>query len=352
MHTKTGMGVRISEQGAMPDWTGARLFLEVVRHGSFRAAAQTLHMSVSALRHRFGEFEQQIGQTLATRHVDGIRLTAEGELILAAAKRMEVASFDFLRARGSNEALHGEVKLSVTEGLGTFWLAPRLVEFQRAHPQILVDMRCAMHPADVLRAETDLAVQITPPQVDNLKVVKLGRIHAIPFASQEYLDKFGTPATREELLRHRICLQIADRITTVENFQRLFPGAPEVGSISVKSNVSSAHYWFIARGAGIGMLPTYAPAVGARVVPLDIAGVYIAHDILLTFHPDASRVSRVRRLIDFLKEAFSPHRYPWFRDEFIHPRDLPRRINDMPISDLFEGFVGMEQPGKCKPAKR
>jgi DNA-binding transcriptional LysR family regulator len=348
MRTKTDMGVRISEHEAMPDWTGARIFLEVVRHGSFRAAAQKLSMSVNALRHRFGEFENQVGQTLATRHVDGIRLTAEGELILAAAKRMEVASFDFLRARGSSQALHGEVKLSVTEGLGTFWLAPRLVEFQRAHPKILVDMRCAMHPADVLRAETDLAVQITPATGGDLKVVKLGRIHAIPFASQEYLDTFGMPKTREDLLRHRIVLQVADRITTIENFQHLFPGAPEVGSISVKSNVSSAHYWFIARGAGIGMLPTYAPAVGARVIPLDVEGVYIAHDILLTFHPDASRVSRVRRLIDFLKEAFSPQRYPWFRDEFIHPRDLPGRIDDAPISELFEGFVGMEQFGKKK----
>jgi DNA-binding transcriptional LysR family regulator len=192
-------------------------------------------------------------------------------------------------------------------------------------------------------------VQITPPSGDNLKVVKLGRIHAIPFASQEYLDTYGTPKTREDLLKHRIALQIADRITTVENYQRLFPGAPETGIIAVKSNVSSAHYWFVARGAGIGMLPTYASAVGARVVPLDVEGVYIAHDILLTFHPDAGRVSRVRSLIDFLKEAFSPQRYPWFRDEFIHPRDLPGRVNDTPIDELFEGFVGMERFGKKSP---
>ncbi len=71
---------------AMPDWAGARVFLEVVRHGSFRAAAQKLGMSINTLRHRLSDFERQLGMTLVTRHVDGVRMTAEGELVLAAAQ--------------------------------------------------------------------------------------------------------------------------------------------------------------------------------------------------------------------------------------------------------------------------
>lgn len=327
---------------AMPDWAGARVFLEVVRHGSFRAAAQKLGMSINTLRHRLSDFERQLGMTLVTRHVDGVRMTAEGELVLAAVKRMETASFDFMRARGQSALLNGEVRLSVTEGLGTFWLAPRIVEFQRAHPQLIVNLRCAMHPADVLRLESDLAVQITPPRGENLKVVKLGRLHAMPFASQEYLNTFGCPKTKAELQQHRIVLQLADQITSMEDYNRIFPGVPEVGTIAIKANVSSAHYWFIARAAGIGMLPTYAPAIGARVIPIEVEDVRIAHDIWLTYHPDASKMVRVRRLIDWLIEAFSPQRFPWFRDEFIHPRDLPARIDDAPISELFEGFAGMD----------
>ena len=81
-----------------------------------------------------------------------------------AAKQMEVASFGLIRARDRViPALEGEVKLGVTEGLGTFWLAPRLVEFQRAHPTLLVDLSCAMRSADVLRLEADAAVQLTKP---------------------------------------------------------------------------------------------------------------------------------------------------------------------------------------------
>jgi len=334
----------------MPDWAGARVFLEVVRHGSFRAAALTLGMSSNALRHRLSNFERQLGLTLVTRHVDGVRVTPEGELVLTATKRMEAASFDFMRAQSQSAMPQGEVRLSVTEGLGTFWLAPRVVEFQRAHPQLIINMRCSATPADVLRLESDLAVQITQPRGDGLKVVKLGRLHAMPFASQAYLDLHGCPTTLEELQRHRFVLHLADQITSMEDYNRIFSGVPEVGTIAIKANVSSAHYWFIARGAGIGMLPTYTPAIGARIVPIDIEDVRISHDIWLTYHPDASKMARVRRLIDWLVEAFSPRRFPWFRDEFIHPRDLPARVDGMSINELLEGFVDMDplSPDRAK----
>jgi DNA-binding transcriptional LysR family regulator len=87
------------------------------------------------VRRRIAELEHHLGVTLLTRHVDGVRITAEGEEILSAARKMENASFGLIRARDrSAPAISGEVKLAVTEGLGTFWLAPRLVEFQRANP--------------------------------------------------------------------------------------------------------------------------------------------------------------------------------------------------------------------------
>src|ERR1700742_3677926 len=54
----------------MPDWAGARVFLEVVRNGSFRAAAAKLGIPLNTLRHRLSGFERQLGLTLVTRHVD------------------------------------------------------------------------------------------------------------------------------------------------------------------------------------------------------------------------------------------------------------------------------------------
>ena len=144
---------------ASPDWETVRAFLELVRYGSFRSAAEALGLSPNALRRKVDDLERALGTTLVTRHVDGIRTTAEGDEILLAAKRMEEAAFGLVRARDrAVPEMSGEVRLGVTEAFGTFWLGPRLVEFQRAYPQLGIDLACAMRSADVLRLEADVAI--------------------------------------------------------------------------------------------------------------------------------------------------------------------------------------------------
>jgi DNA-binding transcriptional LysR family regulator len=325
-----------------PDWEAVRIFLEVARRGSFRSAADHLKLSINALRRRIGELELQLGVTLFTRHVDGVRTTAEGSEILAAACKMEAASFGLIRARDrSAPALSGEVRLAVTEGLGTFWLAPRLVEFQRTHPKLLVDLNCAMQSADVLRLEADASVQLTKPTNPDLKLVKLGRLHSMPFAAQSYIDTYGVPSTLEQLFKHRIVLQVAEQTAMQELYDRVAPGVPQVGFVSLRTNVSSAHYWAIAKGAGIGWLPTYACAIGARVVPISL-DLRFSFDVWLTYHQDANRIPRVRHMIDWLVDAFEPKRFPWFRDELIHPTNLPTQYRGAPLVNLFEGFVSTD----------
>jgi DNA-binding transcriptional LysR family regulator len=357
MHSLSDRGVppeerqEIRSHAPLPDWEGIRVFLEVVRRGSFRSASEHLCLSVNVLRRRIEELEHQLNTTLMTRHVDGIRTTPEGEEILAAAKRMELASFEVIRARDrATPAISGEVRLAVTEGLGTFWLAPRLTELHNKFPRLLVDLSCAMRSADVLRLEADAAVQLTKPSAPDLKIVKLGRLHVMPFAGQSYVETYGVPRTREEFRKHRMVLQIADQTQSVEIYERLFPGVPQQGFVAMRTNVSSAHIWAISKGAGIGWAPTYVHAIGGRMVPIDIAEAdfQLSFDIWLTYHPDAGRIPRVRRMIDWVVDAFDPRKFPWFRDEFIHPNDLPNEYGGAPIINLFEGFFGANRKSVSK----
>lgn len=343
MQPKQPMGVPNSERPSTEsraDWEAVHVFLEVVRCGSFRAAADRLGHSVNALRRRVDALERQMGVTILTRHVDGVRLTAEGQAILGAATRMEEASYDLVRARDRTASmLSGRVRLAVTEGMGTFWVVPRLIEFQRAHPRLLVQLNCAMQSADVLRLEADAAVQLTRPTSPNLKVVKIGRLHSMPFAGQPYVDTYGLPTTYEEMKNHRFVVQPAEQTQQKELFQRLFPDMPWIGFVAMTTNTSSALVWSIAKGGGIGWLPTYVHAIGGRLVPIDIDHRY-SFDIWLTYHRDAKRIPRVRRMIDWVVDAFDPGRFPWFRDEFIHPNDLPGVYRGPPLVNMFEGFVG------------
>ena len=306
----------------VPDWEAVRTALEVVRHGSFRAAAEESGSSINVLRRRVGELERALGVKLLTRHVDGVRITAEGKKVFEAARKMEAASYQLVQAGEQGHAdLRGEVRLAVTEGLGTFWIAPRLVEFQQANPNLLVDVHCAMKSADVLRMEADVAIQITPPTAPDLRVVRLGRLHFMFFASPLYIKMFGQPRTPADLVNHRLLIQADDNPQWQALYDRLFPGLPADELVTLRTNVSSAHYWAIAKGGGIGILPTYTSCIGAPLVPLDL-GIHETVDIWLTYHPDARDIPRVACLIDWVIESFSPITHPWFRNEFIHPDKL------------------------------
>src|SRR5579872_3229772 len=82
----------------VPDWESIHISLEVIRKGSFRAAAEHLGTSINVLRRRVDELEHSLGVKLLTRHVDGVRMTAEGGKIFEAAKKMEVASYELIQA--------------------------------------------------------------------------------------------------------------------------------------------------------------------------------------------------------------------------------------------------------------
>lgn len=311
-----------SALGSLNDWDAARVFLEVVRCGSFRSAAERLELSINVVRRRIDDFERQIGSTLFTRDVHGTRLTDEGALVVSAVERMEAASFDLLRAGNSvANTLSGEVRVAVTEGLGTFWLAPRLVEFQQSFPSILVDLHCAMRSADVSRHEADVAIHLSRPAALDVKLVRLGRMHLMCFASRKYIETYGAPRTADELVKHRLVMQVADQTAAKETFESWFPGHSQQDLLVMKTNVSSANYWAVAHGAGIGVFPTYACALGGEIIPLEIE-LRRPFDIWLSYHPGNGRIPRVRHMIDWLVEAFNPTKFPWFKDEFVHPREF------------------------------
>ncbi len=304
--------------GSLTDWDAARVFLEVVRCGSFRSAAERLDLSINVVRRRIDEFERQIGATLFTRDVHGTRLTDEGSLVVSAVERMEAASFDLLRASKSvTHTLSGEVRVAVTEGLGTFWLAPRLVEFQQSFPNILVDLHCAMRSADVSRHEADVAIHLSRPAAPDVKLVRLGRMHLMFFASQKYIETYGAPKK--------------------ETFESVFPGYSQQELLVMKTNVSSANYWAVAYGAGIGVFPSYACELGGKIIPLEIE-LRRPFDIWLSYHPGSGRIPRVRRMIDWLVEAFNPAKFPWFKDEFVHPSEFKAVYKGESLTHLFGGF--------------
>ena len=256
----------ITPSGFDWDWNDVRVFLICARLGSFRKAADHLGINSSTVTRRIEAFEQQLGVPLLMRLHDGVSPTDAGLAILKNAEQMEHAFFNVVRQVPEPEALdRGVVRVSITEGLGIYWVMPRLVAFAQQHPNLVVDLRCAMESADVLRMEADLAVQFVRPTASDLIVTKLGRMHVYPFAAKSYAERYGLPTTKAEMRHHRLVQQAAPQIDASAWAKLLgFDDVEEI--VGIRSNASSAIFYAVERGAGIGALPTYACALDAPVI--------------------------------------------------------------------------------------
>jgi DNA-binding transcriptional LysR family regulator len=301
-------------------WDDLRIFVYAARERSFRKAAAVARTSSSTVVRRMERLEEGLGVRLFDRLPDGVALTTEGRSVFAAAQDMERASLSVRAQLDQELSRRSVVRCAVTEGLGTFWIVPHLTEFSRAHPHTIVDLQCSTQSADVLRMEADVAVQLTRPDRPDQVATRLGRLHIYPFASRGYLETYGVPRSPADLVKHRIVEQTGPQVGTVAG---VLGRAHVEDIVTMRTNAGAAHFYAVELGVGIGGLATYAQALGASIVPVDI-GIRHHMDIWMTYHPDVRSVRRVVAFIDWLRGLFDTKRYPCFRDEFIHPNDLTK----------------------------
>ena len=323
-------------------WDDLRVFVVVARTLNFRKAGTALRTSGSTIVRRMERLEETLGFRLFDRLPDGVGLTAEGRSVYATAQEMERASHTLRAHLDQDLTTRGTVRCAITEGLGTAWVLPHLVQYNRAHPSTVVELRCSMELADVLRMEADIAIQLNKPDRADVKAARLGRMHIYPFAARSYADIYGLPTNLEEIRHHRFVDQRNAQID--EGAAARVLNMPSIeGIVALRTNSSTAHFQAIELGLGIGALPTYVIAFAPDLIPVDI-GVQYPVDVWITYHPDARSVRRVASFIDWLRTLFDSNRYPWFSDEFIHPRELAKLHAAAPKGTAFRLPAAMRAP--------
>lgn len=321
-------------------WDDLKLFMHVAEAGSFRAAAQTAKLAVNTVRNRIERLEGAIDVRLFTRSTDGLSLTPEGARLRPTVLRMQSdASSDKNGASRHRLVSPGEIRIGASEALGSGWLTPRLLELQSHFPELTVTLLCDYDIASERSAELDVGILWHRPKNPDLIVARLATIHFMAFASREYLEANGTPTTMDDLLAHRYIEQVAPGVKSSLLDQMVGTERP-AGFLPLRTNSSLALFWAVATGAGIAWMPTYALAVTRSLVPIDLP-FPLKFDIFYYFHPDSADSMPVRSTIAWLKRIFDPVQYPFFRSEFVHPRDFagPAR-SDGNVIRLFEPLLG------------
>ena len=126
--------------GPFPSWDDFRFFLATSSAGSFSKAASELGVTQPTISRRIENLEHRLGVRLFDRLPNGVALTTEGESILDAARHIESTVLEIQRnVHGSDKRMEGTVRISVTDGLATYWLTPQLGKLQERHPGIAIE---------------------------------------------------------------------------------------------------------------------------------------------------------------------------------------------------------------------
>ena len=189
------------------DWDKLKVFHAAAEAGSFTHAGERLGLSQSAVSRQVSALEGELSVSLFHRHARGLILTEQGELLYRTAHevfmKLEAAR---TKLTDSRERPNGELKVSTTPGIGVHWLTPRLGEFLDLYPDIHITLITTDEELDLAMREADVAIRLRQPTQPDLIQRKLFSVHFHAYASPDYLKRFGTPRTHDELDKHRIIL--------------------------------------------------------------------------------------------------------------------------------------------------
>lgn len=156
-------------------WQDVELFLAVAETGSLSAAARQLRVGQATVSRRIAQLEQSIGHALFHRGVEGAQLTAAGERIVPAARRMAESAGELARlVDQGDEAPRGQVRLASPPGVAADFLVPFALDLRERLPDIRIEVLASIRHLDLVRHEADIAVRNRPPtQRELVQVAKL-----------------------------------------------------------------------------------------------------------------------------------------------------------------------------------
>lgn len=164
-----------------------RAFEAVARHLNFRAAAEELSLTQSAVSRQIQALEDEVGTALFLRHTRAVELTSAGNQLLRAAgsalERIDAAVRQIRQSAGRKS-----VAITTWASFASMWLIPRLEAFQREHPDIDIRIDASDVSVDLSTADVDLALRYAVPQAMPSGAIRLFGEQLTPVASPWLLN--------------------------------------------------------------------------------------------------------------------------------------------------------------------
>ena len=281
------------------EWSDVRIFLAVVRGGSFGEAARTLGVSHPTVGRRIKALEDEAQQALFRRTRDGLVLTDAGDGVLALAESMENSALAMeRRLAGNHDRLEGMLRISSAEWFAGYVLAPVLAELTRRHPAVVPEVIASYRLLDLSRREADVAFRLVPfsePDIVQRRLMSMayGVYGSAGTASALHSD----PASVGLVLMNTAQSHFPDVAWLLDRFplsRRVFTST----SRAVQAQMCL-------QGMGIAVLPRPLGDALSGLQRIDMPDQPPGRDIWVGYHHDLRHMDRLRAMLDIAATMLS-----------------------------------------------
>jgi len=284
-----------------------QVILKVAEFRSITAAAASLDMRTATASAALKRVENTLGTELFVRTTRRLRLSSAGEKYIPLCEQA-LLMLDQAKQnmKGDLDIIDGDMRIALSSDLGRNLVIPWLDEFMESYPKISLRANISDHNIDFYRDSVDLALRYGSPNNENVYGFKICNVPRLLFATQEYLDKYGTPKHPHELASHNgLFYQLQDITHDVWDFAQ--EGA--TFKIKMKGNRVSndgdlVRRWCVA-GKGLAMksvLDMSNDLLSGNVITLMPEFSPAATELWLIFPSRQSITPAARLLRDMLKE--------------------------------------------------
>lgn len=178
------------------------LLLAVAEERNFRAAADRLGVTRSAVSQGIRRLEDAVGLQMVMRTTRAVRLTEAGERMVDSLRAPLGAVQDALEV--NTDAPSGRLRLAVTSIAEDFLSGPLLARFAEAHPKVTVDVTVTDDELDIVAHGYDAGVRLGEVIEQDMIAVPVGGPQTeVAAASPGYIAQHGAPDHPKDLLGHR-----------------------------------------------------------------------------------------------------------------------------------------------------
>jgi DNA-binding transcriptional LysR family regulator len=293
-----------------------RTFVAVLETGAFSRAAERMGFSPGQASKLVSKLETDLGVRLINRTTRALSATEAGQAYYERLKSL-IEEFDALDASVRNVAgiARGRLRLTAPLTFGTMQLAPALIEFAEAYPEIELDVNFSDRVANLIDEGFDMAVRIGGPADSSLIARRLCDVRIVTAASPAYLKAHEAPQTPADLAGHACIVDTNFRDPLVWRYR--VEGETIGVPVRPRARFSNAEACLRAAEAGLGIvrLPNFAVgrSVGSgALAPLLGAFGTEPGGVFALYPPGRGLALKVRALVDFLARRYRSGA-PWER---------------------------------------